>query len=272
MDHRQRADPPRSRSRRCCSCSCPSASSCSSRSTRPGASRSPSGFSMRWYRQIVESPEFRSAVTNSAFVGLVVALVTLVLGTLAAYGLTRASTVEDPDRGVAVPAVDPAGAVLGALLAGPVRAGRGDALPRDGRDRPSRLRDALLPADRGGGAATAGSGARGGGCGPRRERVAGVPAGHPATGLAGPRLRLVSRFRPQLRRVHHHVLRDRTRLHPAAIHLLHLAAHGGSVGERDLEPVARDHARPLRVRVPADGARREVGLSIEPEALGSGSR
>jgi len=50
------------------------------------------GFSMQWYRQIAESPEFRSSLTNSAFVGLVVALVTLVLGTLAAYGLTRVST------------------------------------------------------------------------------------------------------------------------------------------------------------------------------------
>jgi ABC-type spermidine/putrescine transport system permease subunit II len=49
------------------------------------------GFSMRWYEQIAGSPEFRSAVENSAFVALVVALVTLVLGTLAAYGLTRTS-------------------------------------------------------------------------------------------------------------------------------------------------------------------------------------
>ena len=50
------------------------------------------GFSSRWYRQIIESAAFRDAVTNSAFVGGVVALSTLVLGTLAAYGLTRAST------------------------------------------------------------------------------------------------------------------------------------------------------------------------------------
>jgi ABC-type spermidine/putrescine transport system permease subunit II len=50
------------------------------------------GFSSRWYRQIIESAAFRDAVANSAFVGGVVALSTLVLGTLAAYGLTRAST------------------------------------------------------------------------------------------------------------------------------------------------------------------------------------
>ena len=49
------------------------------------------GFSTRWYHQIIESAAFRDAVANSAFVGGVVALSTLVLGTLAAYGLTRAS-------------------------------------------------------------------------------------------------------------------------------------------------------------------------------------
>jgi spermidine/putrescine transport system permease protein len=50
------------------------------------------GFSMRWYREIVESPAFRDAVVNSAMVAFVVAIVTLVFGTLAAYGLTRATS------------------------------------------------------------------------------------------------------------------------------------------------------------------------------------
>ena len=48
-------------------------SSCSSRSTRPGASRSRSrGSRCGGTARSFESPEFRSAVTNSAFVGLVV--------------------------------------------------------------------------------------------------------------------------------------------------------------------------------------------------------
>lgn len=50
------------------------------------------GFSMRWYREIVDSPAFRDAVVNSAIVASVVAIVTLGFGTLAAYGLTRASS------------------------------------------------------------------------------------------------------------------------------------------------------------------------------------
>jgi ABC-type spermidine/putrescine transport system permease subunit II len=48
------------------------------------------GFTLGWYRETLSSPEFRSAVTNSAIVATVVALATLALGTLAAYGITRA--------------------------------------------------------------------------------------------------------------------------------------------------------------------------------------
>jgi spermidine/putrescine transport system permease protein len=50
------------------------------------------GFSMRWYQQITSSLEFRNAVVNSATVATVTAIVTLIFGTLAAYGLSRAST------------------------------------------------------------------------------------------------------------------------------------------------------------------------------------
>jgi ABC-type spermidine/putrescine transport system permease subunit II len=49
------------------------------------------GFSLRWYREVFSSHEFREALKNSAIVGSVVAGVTLVLGTAAAYGLTRVS-------------------------------------------------------------------------------------------------------------------------------------------------------------------------------------
>jgi spermidine/putrescine transport system permease protein len=49
------------------------------------------GFSLRWYREVFSSPEFREALKNSGIVASVVAGVTLVLGTAAAYGLTRVS-------------------------------------------------------------------------------------------------------------------------------------------------------------------------------------
>jgi ABC-type spermidine/putrescine transport system permease subunit II len=47
------------------------------------------GFSLRWYREVFGSPEFRSAALNSLYVALAVAGTTLVLGTAAAYGLSR---------------------------------------------------------------------------------------------------------------------------------------------------------------------------------------
>jgi spermidine/putrescine transport system permease protein len=50
------------------------------------------GFSLRWYRQVISSAEFRNAAYNSLIVGLASAGATLVLGTMAAYGLTRISS------------------------------------------------------------------------------------------------------------------------------------------------------------------------------------
>jgi spermidine/putrescine transport system permease protein len=47
------------------------------------------GFSLRWYRETLGSFEFRQALENSAIVAVCVSLVTLVLGTLAAYGISR---------------------------------------------------------------------------------------------------------------------------------------------------------------------------------------
>ena len=49
------------------------------------------GFSLRWYRKLLESDEFRSATMNSFIVAASVSALTLALGTLAAYGLTRSS-------------------------------------------------------------------------------------------------------------------------------------------------------------------------------------
>jgi ABC-type spermidine/putrescine transport system permease subunit II len=49
------------------------------------------GFSLRWYRQVLGSAEFRNAAYNSLIVGLASAGMTLVLGTMAAYGLSRIS-------------------------------------------------------------------------------------------------------------------------------------------------------------------------------------
>lgn len=47
------------------------------------------GFSLRWYERISESPEVRAAARNSLVVATSTALVTLVLATLAAYGMSR---------------------------------------------------------------------------------------------------------------------------------------------------------------------------------------
>jgi ABC-type spermidine/putrescine transport system permease subunit II len=48
------------------------------------------GFSLRWYREVFGSYEFREAAKNSLYVALAVAASTLLLGTLAAYGLSKA--------------------------------------------------------------------------------------------------------------------------------------------------------------------------------------
>jgi ABC-type spermidine/putrescine transport system permease subunit II len=47
------------------------------------------GFSLRWYREVFSSFEFREALKNSALVACVVSAVTLLLGTAAAYGISR---------------------------------------------------------------------------------------------------------------------------------------------------------------------------------------
>lgn len=47
------------------------------------------GFSLRWYRDTFGSETFTDALENSAIVATTIALVTLVLGTMAAYGLSR---------------------------------------------------------------------------------------------------------------------------------------------------------------------------------------
>ena len=47
------------------------------------------GFSLRWYRDVFSSFEFREALKNSAIVATVTAAVTLLLATAAAYGLSR---------------------------------------------------------------------------------------------------------------------------------------------------------------------------------------
>lgn len=47
------------------------------------------GFSFRWYEETLSSPEFRAALWNSTVVALSVSFFTLILGTMAAYGLMR---------------------------------------------------------------------------------------------------------------------------------------------------------------------------------------
>lgn len=47
------------------------------------------GFSLRWYRDVFSSVEFKDSLKNSAIVACVVSIATLMLGTAAAYGLSR---------------------------------------------------------------------------------------------------------------------------------------------------------------------------------------
>jgi spermidine/putrescine transport system permease protein len=50
------------------------------------------GFSTRWYDEVFSSEEIRNAARNSLIVATSTAVLTLLLGTLAAYGLTRSSS------------------------------------------------------------------------------------------------------------------------------------------------------------------------------------
>jgi spermidine/putrescine transport system permease protein len=50
------------------------------------------GFSLRWYRETFGSFEFREALKNSTIVAFSVSLLTLMLGTLAAYGISRSTS------------------------------------------------------------------------------------------------------------------------------------------------------------------------------------
>ncbi len=47
------------------------------------------GFSLRWYRFVLSDPGFRSALENSLFVAAWTAVITLLLGTLASFGIAR---------------------------------------------------------------------------------------------------------------------------------------------------------------------------------------
>ncbi|MDQ7910444.1 ABC transporter permease subunit [Phytohabitans sp. ZYX-F-186] len=49
----------------------------------------PDGWSLRWYRELFTSPEWIAAILNSLQVGIFTALFATVLGTTAAFGLTR---------------------------------------------------------------------------------------------------------------------------------------------------------------------------------------
>ncbi|HUR17189.1 MAG TPA: ABC transporter permease [Candidatus Limnocylindrales bacterium] len=50
------------------------------------------GFSLRWYDEIFSSHELRAATVNSLIVSTSTSLITLVAGTLAAYGLSRTAS------------------------------------------------------------------------------------------------------------------------------------------------------------------------------------
>jgi putative spermidine/putrescine transport system permease protein len=51
----------------------------------------PEGFSLRWYRDIMENPQWAEAMKNSVIIALCSTLLATVLGTLAAMGLARSN-------------------------------------------------------------------------------------------------------------------------------------------------------------------------------------
>jgi len=54
-------------------------------------SLNPEGFSLRWYRDILENPQWGEAMKNSVIIALCSTLLATVLGTLAAMGLARSN-------------------------------------------------------------------------------------------------------------------------------------------------------------------------------------
>lgn len=50
------------------------------------------GVSLQWYDRVLSSPEFRTAFENSLIIAVATSLVTLVLGTMASYGLSRSTS------------------------------------------------------------------------------------------------------------------------------------------------------------------------------------
>jgi ABC-type spermidine/putrescine transport system permease subunit II len=52
----------------------------------------PTGFSMRWYIGLVESPSWRAAIYNTMVIGTICATFATVIGTLSAYGISRIQT------------------------------------------------------------------------------------------------------------------------------------------------------------------------------------
>jgi putative spermidine/putrescine transport system permease protein len=54
-------------------------------------SLNPDGFSLRWYRDIVENPQWGEAILNSLVIALASTVLATILGTLAAVGLARSN-------------------------------------------------------------------------------------------------------------------------------------------------------------------------------------
>jgi len=47
------------------------------------------GFTMKWYKEVLENRLFISALKNSVYVGILVSLISIIIGTLASFALTR---------------------------------------------------------------------------------------------------------------------------------------------------------------------------------------
>ena len=202
------------------------------------------GFSLRWYRDVLGSEQFREAAGNSLVVATATSAVTLVFGTLAAYGLSRTrSRLRAPLTLLFFLPITLPGLFLGLSLLVVLPAHR--PRPLAAQLSPSRTSSTC--------SRTSCSSRRPPSTGSTRRWRRRPPTWARTRGSCLRRVTLPQiwpvligatclAFALSLRRVRHHLLRDRAGLDAADVHLVGPAPHDRSVDQHDLDPAARGHA------------------------------
>ena len=228
------------------------------------------GFSLRWYEQVLSSAEFLNATRHSLIVASGVAVGTLIAGSLAAYGLSRTTSSAARTAGAALLPADHACPASSS-------ASRSSSSSR-GIDIKLSLvtvaighfvyvfpyfllvvKAALDRMDEALEEAAADLGAD-----PwtvfRRVTLPQIwPVLIGATSLA---------FALSLRRIRHHLLRDRLAVDAAALHLVRAAPHHRSVDQHGLDPADAGEPADLRGRFPVHAARQGTPLRRDADAAG----